>query len=239
MNSDLEQKEPGAEQVPPTTEKEREEPTEQEVKSTVSKIEETPEFRRALGKSTESLNKQLSLRDSETRAAKAEADRFKAESATRQAQIEVLQTEIEEALAEDPERRQAYISRIKGLERAQKIAEKEAKAEEKDYKAEVKLWQAAMGLKARELADEIPGLNVKELLETCKTEEEMEVKALRFRLAKGEEESKAEKVKTPKIDSGLSSGGVMGLTALAKANEDFSKGLISVKQLREIKESIK
>ena len=114
-----------------------------------------------------------------------------------------MQREIDEALADDPERRKAYIDRIKALDREQKIAKKNAEAEDKLYQAEIRVWQAGMGLKAQELAREFPSLNLdlKELISTSATEVEMENKVLRLASKK---ETKEEG--TLKFESGISSG---------------------------------
>ena len=206
--ADLERVTAEAERVEPTLETERVKPTEPSQEPTVG-ITETEEFRqelrKALGKSTESINRQLSLSQAETRKSRADVEMHKAQIAARDAQLQGLKREVEEALVDDPEKRQAYISRIASLEREQKIADKDAKAEKKLYEAELKMWQAGMGLKAQELANEVSGLDPKWLIEGCSTEAEMEVKALRFKLTK--EPEKQEPEKKQKFDSGISSGG--------------------------------
>jgi len=161
---------------------------------------------KGVSKGLESTQRQLDLRQGEVQKLTAEVEQHKAEIATRDARIQAMQKEVDEALADDPEKRDSYISRIAGLEREQKIAKKDAEAAEKLYKAELMLWQAGMGLKAQELDAEFPSLNLnmKELINTSATEEEMENKVLRLA-------SKQEPEKPPKFESGVSSGGGLPL----------------------------
>ena len=193
----------------------------QELEGTQSPPEGTPEpiqekekptlkysegdFQRAVSKGLESTQKQLDLRQSEASKAKAEVEQHKAEIAARDAQIGAMQREVDEALADDPERREAYINRIAALDREQKIAKKNAEAEDKLYQAEIRLWQAGMGLKAQELDREFPhlNLNLKELISTSATEVEMENKVLRLASKK---ETREEEGETLKFESGISSG---------------------------------
>ena len=215
MNSEGEQ--PKVEGVEPTPSEEAKLTPPQE-KPTVG-VTETEEFRheldKALGKSTESLQRQATLSKQAEVAAKAETEKFKTESASRFAYIESLKREVDEALVDDPEKRQAYISRIASLEREQKIAERESASEAKLYQAELRVWQAGMGLKAQQLALEFPGIDPKWLIEGSATEEEMEVKALRWKSTKETKEPE-KKDEEPKFDTGLSSGGSLSDDALIK-----------------------
>ena len=188
---------------------------------------------KGVSKGLESTQRQLDLRQGEVQKLTAEVERHKAEIVVRDARIQAMQKEVDEALADDPEKRDAYISRIKALEREQKLAEKDAEATDKLYKAEIRLWQAGMGLKAQELVREFPNLNLnlKELINTSATEEEMENKVLRLASKKPE--------KPPKFETGVSSGRGVSLKTLEQANEDFNKGLISKKKYREIVQQVK
>jgi hypothetical protein len=136
------------------------------------------DFQRAVSKGLESMTKQLSLRDGEVKAAKAEAERLKADYEATTARLEILKKEAEEALVDDPEKREAYISRIKSLEREQEIASKNAEAERKLYEAEKLAWSGAMALKSIELKKkyQVP----QEVLDICLTEEDMEKVAKTF-----------------------------------------------------------
>lgn len=205
--ADLEGGTPAVEGVEPT-QLEGTEPTTPKVEPTVS-ITETPEFRReldrALGKGLASTQSQLSLAQAEARKAQAEVEMHKSQIAARDAQLQGLKREVEEALVDDPEKRQAYISRIAGLEREQKIAEREAKAEERYLAAEKLAIEVVMNRRIDELVSET-GISRSELL-GCATEAEAEVKALRFKMTKEPEAKESEK--SPKFDSIVSSGGGM------------------------------
>jgi len=175
----------------------------------------------AVGKGRASTQSQLSLVQAEVNKLKTEGVSAKAENAARLAQIQAMQKEVDEALVDDPERRKAYVSRIASLEREQKVSEREAAAEAKLYEGELKIWQAGMGLKAQQLATEFPGLSAAWLIETCQTEAEMEVKALRW---KPEVTPVIEK-KESKFDTGLSSGGndLSGLSPTKKIEAGLMK----------------
>ena len=191
-----------------TPQVEGEEPTPPKEEPTVKTYTEE-EYRKsldkALGKGLESTNRQLSLAKQEAQTAKAELGKYTAQIASYEAQIQEMQKEVEEVLTDDPDRRQAYTSRLANLERERKIAEKDAKAEQKLYDAELRVWQAGMGLKAQELKTEFPDLDldVKQLIANSVTEEEMENKVLRL----ASKQPAKEPEKTPKFDSGISSGG--------------------------------
>jgi len=208
MEDELEGTKAQVEGAEPTQE-EGVKPTEPKVEPTIEKTFKTEaDFQAAVSKGIESTTRQLSLSQAEAKKVKAEAEQHKIEITQRDTYIESLKKEVEEALEDDPDKRRAYISKIASLEREQKIAKREAEAENKLYQAELRVWQAGMGLKAQALVMEFPSLNlnVKELIETSATEEEMENKVLRLS-SKKEPEAK-EPEKTPKFDPGTSSGGV-------------------------------
>lgn len=194
-----------------TPAKEEKEPTLEKEKPTVS-ITETPEFRKALdkalGKGLESTNRQLSLQRQAAEAAKAEAEEHKANVSAIEAELQDLQRQhdelVEQQFADDPEARRAYTDRRAIADERRKLAKKTAEVERKLYEAEKLAWSVSMARKADTLVKET-GIDPKEL-EDCQTEEEMEVKALRFKLTK---EPEKEADKTPKFDSGVSSGGGM------------------------------
>jgi len=187
------------------TEPEVVQPTEPEPKPTESKAFATEaDFQRAVSKGLESTTSKLSLAQAEAKKSQAAVEQHKAEVAQRDAYIELLKREVDEALTDDPERKQAYTSKLASLEREQKLAKKDADAEDKLYQAEIKVWQAGMGLKAQELDRKYPELKLelKQLIETCATEQEMELEVLKLKVEAGS------KTEPPRVESGLSSGGM-------------------------------
>lgn len=205
---DLEGTEPLAEGTKPTP-SEAEAATQKEDKSTVS-ITGTPEFRaaldKALGKGLESTNRQLSLQKAEAAKAKAEAEAHKASLQVLEAELHALQSQhdalVKQQFADDPEARQAYIDKRALAEEKRIVAKDKADAQNKLYEAEKLAWSVGMARKSIELVKET-GIDPKELDE-CHTEDEMEVKALRFQVAKGAQETE---IKAPKFDTGTSSSG--------------------------------
>ena len=196
---DLEGEKSQAEVVEPTP-VEGVEPTEPKVEPTVS-ITETPEFRqaldKALGKGLSSINSRLTLQGQEVKASKAEAEVAALE-------VSRLEKELSEFLQDDPEKQRAFTDRWE-------IAKIKASAEKKLYEAELKEWKLNMAVRARELMEET-GIPLTDL-EDSATQEEMEVRALRYKLTQATETAtkEAEKVKTPKIDSGVNTGGGGGV----------------------------
>ena len=182
-------------------------PTEPKVEPTVP-ITETKEFRheldKALGKGLESTNKQLSMQQAEAKAAKAEVAEHKASVEAVELELQDLRREqselVEKQFSEDPEARKAYVDRRSIADEKRVLAKKTAEAERKLYDAEKLGWAANMSRKADVLVKET-GIGAKEL-ENCKTEEEMEVKALRFQLNK--EPEVKEPAKDPKFDKSVS-----------------------------------
>jgi len=179
-----------------TSEKTGVEPTTPGVESTIKSYSQK-ELDEAVGKGRASTQSQLSLAKVETERIKAEAAQYKAESELRQAHIDALSREVEEALADDPDRRQAYTSRIARLEAEQKLAAREAKvarqAEKAAFDADAALLQREAFKWARET-----GIPVEELDNL--NEAQMAERALRFQLSK-------QPVQTPKFAGGASSGG--------------------------------
>ena len=192
---DLERETPEPQPKEITPKAELPESSEQGEKPTV-RIEETPEFKKSLGKSLKTINQQMSLREKEVTALKADLDKFKITHTNLQKEYDEM---MERQFSEDPDARKAYFDR-KSIDRErQKIAEEKVEVEKKLCDAEAKLWQIEMDKKAIELVKEI-GIDVDEFV-GCKTLEEMEVKALRYQLNNP-------KNQTPqKFDSGASSGG--------------------------------
>jgi len=188
------------------TPKEDVKPTETKEKPTVRTFTEE-DFRHeldiALGKSNKTLNQQIATEKQVAATAKAEADAAKAESNARLEQINALMKEVDEALEDDPERKQAYTSRRAILERELKIAEREVAATKKEAAATQKERELTMAVRAKELMEET-GVPLEEI-QSCESEPEMELKALRYQVnhPKAKEEE-------PKFDSAIPTGG--GLT---------------------------
>jgi hypothetical protein len=186
------------------------EPTATEAQPTVKTFTQE-DFDRALGKSLESINQQLSLRQREMEAAKAEAEQRKIELDAANAQLKVLQEEQEKLVRgqDDPELFKSYTDRVAlALE---KVAVAREKAEATAIKAEAErlAWAGKMAKRAIELAQE-SGIPASEL-EACQSEAEMEIKALRYKLSKvaeaKPEKKEPEGEKTPpEFDGGVSSG---------------------------------
>ena len=162
-------------------------PTQEEEKPTVS-VTETPEFRKALdealGKGLASTNKQLSLQKAEADKHRAVAEQYKVEMEVLSTQIKDIQSDydkmMEERLTDDPEARRAFLDRKAIAEEKRQLAKEKAEAKKAQYDAEMLAYAVRMGQRAQELQVEF-GIDIKDL-EECQTEEEMEVKALRFKL---------------------------------------------------------
>jgi len=220
-----EPEEPSAE--PPA--EEEQEPTTGPEKPTVS-ITESKEFReavdKAVGKGVSSIQSQLSLQRQAAETAKAEAEEHKANVAALTEELQDLRKEqddlVSKQFVDDPEARRAYVDRRGLADTKRELAKKTAEAERKLYAAEKLAWSAGMARKADALVKET-GINPKEL-EECQTEEEMEVKALRFKMTKEPEKKEpkkpGEEEEPPKFDSLKSSG--PGGKISAEAQEKMS-----------------
>ena len=173
------------------------------------------------GKAQSSWDRQIALSKAEAKKVSSELEQFKAEQKHSEAYIQSLKEEMARLAdaSEDPDVKKSYISRMASLEREMKIKQKEAEAERKLYEAEMIAWSARMAQRATALTKET-GIDVKEL-EDCKTEEEMEVKALRFQLGKPKQEEKPPKFASP----GSGGGGVdfSKLSADEKLNLGFKR----------------
>jgi len=200
--ADLKGATPQVEGVKPTSEKEAE-PTTPKVEPTVRTYTQK-ELDEAVGKGVSSIQSQLSLSKAEASRERAEAEQHKANVAAFEAELQDLQRQhddlVTKQFADDPEARQAYVDRRAITDERRKLTKEKAEAERKLYDAEKLAWSVGMARKADALVKET-GIDSKEL-ENCQTEEEMEVRALRFERSKKVEEPE----KTPKFDSGISSG---------------------------------
>lgn len=203
---------PEAEVAKPTQETEGEKQTEQGNESTVEKTYTQSELDKALGKGLESINRQLSERNKALAAKNTELEDFKKTSSRQledlQADFDDTKSEHQEAIKalDDPDIKTSYTDRTSLRKREREAARREKDAEDKLNKAEKLVFQQGLEAKAKILHEET-GIPVKELDE-CKTDDEMEVKALRYRLTHPTE-NKAEEdgEESPKFDSNASSGG--------------------------------
>jgi len=203
-----------AEVVEPTQDTEGEKQTEQQDTSTVEDFTKTEVFRKALdkalGKGLESINRQLSERDKALTAKNAELEEAKKTSERQledlQGELEDMRSEHQEALRalDDDDVKKSYTDRGTLRKRERDAARREKDAEDKLFKAEKLVYNQGLEAKAKALHEET-GIPVKEL-NGCDTENDMEVKALRYRLTHPEENKNDDKEELPKFDSGASSG---------------------------------
>jgi len=156
------------------------------------------DFQRAVSKGLESIQRQLDLRNAETR--KAESQLKSKEADLKAAQEDLA--ELKDLKLDDPEFRETYTSK-KAIRDAQREVDRaKAELEDQRYEAEMQQWKVRMDAKAIELVKET-GIDINEFV-GCHTEEELEVKALRWE--KANKPAKKEEVKPPKFDTGISSG---------------------------------
>lgn len=200
---DLEETTPTTEEAEPTPTEEAK-PTETEAKPTV-RMYSQKELDTAVGKGSESINRQLSVSKAEVKKAEAKVGQSKAEQESLKAEIQEANAELDKLAQgiEDPMEREKLLSRIAIAKEKQKIASDKAKLASQQYEIETKDWQARMEAKAAELVRET-GIDINEFV-GCNTEADMEVKALRFQMNKKPEPEK-EEGKPPKFASGVSSG---------------------------------
>jgi len=142
------------------------------------------DFQKAVSKGLESITRQLDLQKLEAQKAQAE---LKSKEADLQAALGDL-AELEKLNLEDPEVRDAYTSKKAFRERERAVAKAEAAIEAQRLKVELSAWKARMDTKALELSKET-GIDINDFVGS-QTEEEMEVRALRFKLNKAKEPPK-------------------------------------------------
>ena len=206
---------PEVEVVASTQDDEGAKQTEPTEKPTVGKTYTEDEFRheldKALGKGLESINRQLSQRDKALAAKNTELEEFKKTSSR---QLEDLQSDLDDTRNEhqqalkaldDPDIKTSYTDRVALRKKEREAARREKDAEDKLYKAELLVFKQGLEAKAKILHEET-GIPIKEL-EECNTEDEMEVKALRYQLTHPEKKAEEQEEESPKFDSGKSSGG--------------------------------
>ena len=204
-------KDPQAEGAEPTQE-EGTTPTTPEGEPTVEKTYTQSELDKAIGKGLESTNKQLSLREKAIATLTAELDELKSTSTAKiedlQSNLEDIQDEHRDALkaVDDLDIKASYTDRTAMRKREREVARQEKIAEDKLKKAETLVYKQGLEAKAKLLHEET-GIPLKELDE-CKTDDEMEVKSLRYQLSHPNE--KPQEKEESKFDSGISSGGGEG-----------------------------
>jgi len=226
---------PEAEVVETTQGTEEEKQTEPKEESTVERTYTQKELDKALGKGLETMNRQLSERDKAIAATKAELEAIKKTSSRQvadlQSDIEDLKSEHDQAIRalDDPDIKTSYTDRVALKKKEREAARKLEDATDKLTKAEELVYKQGLEAKAKILHEET-GIPVKEIND-CLTEDEMEVKALRYQLThptEGKTEDEDED-KSPKFDSGLSSGkadlsGLSQEERLARALAKMDKG---------------
>ena len=189
------------ETAPKETGKETE-PVSKEQEPTLEKVYKEEEFRKAQA----AWDKQITLAKSESEKAKAEAEQFKAELEYHKAEIAELRGIVDKL--DDPDEKAKIFSRLEDAKRKAEVAKEKAEAARMFEEAEKLAWSVRMAQKATELSREY-GIDIKDL-EECMTEEEMEVKALKYQLGKSKEPEKP-----PKFASGGSDGGGVNLNDLS------------------------
>jgi len=203
-------KDPQAEVAKSTPETEGVELTQAEGEPTVGKTYTQKDFDKALGKGLESTNRLLSLRDKAITAKTAELEELKS---TLSAQIEDLKAELgdsqdehREALKalDDPDIKTSYTDRIVLKKREREAARQEKTATDKLYKAEKLVHSQGLEAKAKVLHEET-GVPLEDL-KGCETDDEMEVKALRYQVTKAIEQKPPQEQEEEKFLSGASSG---------------------------------
>lgn len=229
---DLERETVEAEQVEPTAEKEQAKPTEPDKEPTVS-VTETEEFRhelqKALGKSTQALNAQVTISKQETAATKSEMAAIKASLAKKEEDAKFLEGKLDnlasDRFTEDPETLRGYKDELKReLEWRRLDAEKDRlkliEVEQEGFRQAYALGEKSNELKAKY---QIP----KGVLDACTSAEQMEAIAKAFPEI---EEKKPEKEK-PKFDSGRSSTAGLDLDG-ATARELIQHGIDKARQAK-------
>jgi len=218
-------------------------PTEPKVESTV-RVEDTPEFRsaldKALGKGLESTNRQLSLKNAEAARATAEAELHKATLARIEEEKKEILAERDRLAQENmtPEELKGYRHTMALEERERKARLRDAEQARKDAELEDKAFRLTQVEIALEIQKEYKVPN--SVLQICTSEQQMRDIAQAFPKVASEEP--IEEVKTPKFDSGQSSGSSDGIPLdITKFNqwldsipiEEYNKNYASkVKELR-------
>lgn len=207
--------------------------TQQKEESTVSNIENTPEFRqmvdKAVGKSTASLQSQVTISKQAVKAAQAESESLKAVIANLESAQADLATEVDrmatERFSDDPEALRGY-KMTKTLElRERKLKAAEAALDLKKAELDGLSITIALNNVADSLLKEykVP----RKVLEACTSEQQMRDIAENFPKI-DEDDIKSAAKKDPKFDSGISSGGlsIKDLTP----EEKFKRGMASIKK---------
>ena len=232
MDNELEGvKDPQAEVVVPTQE-EGAESTTPKGEPTVEKTYTQSEHDKALGKGLESMNRQLSLRDKALTAATTELEELRSTSTAKledlQGNLEDAQDEHRQALKaiDDPDIKASYTDRAAMRKREREADRREKTAGDKLKKAETLVYKQGLEAKAKVLHEET-GIPLKEL-DDCKTDDEMEVKSLRYQMANPPKKLEPQEKEGPEFDSGQQGGGgggdISSLPIDEKINALFKRG---------------
>jgi len=151
-------------------------------KPTVKYTEE--DFQRAVSKGLANIQKQLDLQ-------RTEAQKAASQLKVKEADLKTLQedlAELENLKLDDPDFRETYTSQKTIREAQRKVDVKMAELEAMRDEINTQQWRTRMDKKGAELVKET-GIDIDEFV-GCQTEEEMEIKALRFLVSKKTEEPK-------------------------------------------------
>ena len=197
----LEQEQKPGEQEQPSSEQEQVETTSKEPKPTLGeRVYKESEFKKAQS----AWDRQLSMQKTEATKAKTDAERAAKKSERLESDLQSLQKELDnlatKQFADDPEARQAYIDRHSLAKERREIELAKRESEDKLYESEKLAWQVKMDRRADELRKEY-GISLEDLSGSL-SEEEMEVRALKYQLNK----PKPEESPIQKFDSHLSTG---------------------------------
>jgi len=221
---------PQAKVAEPTQEKEVEKQTEPQEQSTVGKTYTQEDFDKAVGKSTASLQQQISLTKQQLKAIEVERNSHKSSLGKMDEDIKFLENKLLTVASDKFGGDEEAIAGFKNslaleLERRKFLREKEAFEKQREER-DVVAYAQMLEKKALDLQKkyQVPS----DLLEMCTTEEQMDKLAQAFPEVSSSQP--AEKEEEPsKFDSGITGGGasLAGLSAeerLARALSKMDKG---------------
>ena len=179
------------------------------------------------------------------KAAEHERDSLKQELQSTTSRLDALEREIDESrLAEargDPEQLRTYQREQATKKREREVADqiRDLARREEQLKSDRAEVDKDRGIVSIAYIAAEHGLEIEELESLGISDHDtLERVAAKLAGSKPKETGTEEGEEIPTAgltpDSGLTTGGLTGIAALAKANEDFSKGLITEKQLQEI-----
>ncbi|KKK69057.1 hypothetical protein LCGC14_2937850 [marine sediment metagenome] len=196
-----------------TESEETEESTQEKKEPTGYKTEK--EYNKALqtgvSKGLESIQRQLDIRRTETDTAKSETGKEKSVRQGLELELKDLHDEILAITSaiEEPAVKKGALSKSALGDERRRVIRITAEAEQKLADVEVKTWRLGMDAMGKKLVTET-GIDINEFI-GCKTEADMEVKALRYSIANpkksDEKEESEEKETKDKFAGGGTSGG--------------------------------